>query len=53
MLSETAQTFSKFSTTFLVIYAVTLKSTDLLSDFLDFLEFKEWQRMRDRRDGGE
>ena len=32
---------------------VTLKRTDLLLDLVDFLEFKEWQRMRDRRDGGE
>ena len=32
---------------------VTLQSTNLLSDLIDFLEFKEWQRMQDRRDGGE
>ena len=32
---------------------VTLESSDLISDLIDFLEFKEWQRMQDRRDGGE
>jgi len=29
-----------------------LKSTNILSDLVDFLEFKQWQRMQDRRDGG-
>ena len=58
-VESTTQTFFKFSATSLLIYAsskrkmVTLKRTDLLLDLIDFLEFKKWQRMQDRRDGGE
>ena len=52
----TAQTFFIFdgiSFDLRVLKMVTLKSTDLLLDLMDFLEFKDWQRMQDRRDGGE